>query len=140
MPTYPAVADPLSEDERPLTEHERASIELLLVPELPGAAELQAQLDHVRVIATWSNALELRVDPGTAPPATIDPRFETASETNSEPPGLQLLLWTRDGYLSELELLSWDVADRPWTPPEEAWALPPLDVWARPVVPPPYPR
>lgn len=135
-----ATGDPPFNDERLLTAHERASIELLLVPELPGAAELREQLDHVRVVAAGPHALELRVDPHAAPRATTDPRFDTASETNSDPPGLQLLLFARDGYLSELELVPWDVDDRPWAPPADAWALPPLDVWARPVVPPPHPR
>lgn len=140
MPTDPGLPLSLAGDGRPLTPRERASIELLLVPELTGAAELRAQLDHVRVVAACAHALELRVDPCAAPAAVTDPRFDTACETNSEPPGLQLLLWARDGYLSELELLALPVAQPPWTPPGDAWALPPLDVWARPFVPPPFPR
>ncbi|GLY52453.1 hypothetical protein [Lentzea sp. NBRC 102530] len=112
---------------RPLAPSERAVLARILAADVPGAAGLRAQLDHVRVLKPWyEGSASLDVD--TSGPAAevadgvlpVDAPVHAAGEYVGE-----ILLWTTGGRLSAIEYA--------WVTDEPPSRLPPVDqVMARP--------
>lgn len=99
---------PIAMDPRPLTEGERAVINLILANEFPGAAELRAQVGFARVVARWaagSASVDLEVlegAPRSPAAAGVIPVDATVVDESGSLFG-EILLWATDGYLSAIE-------------------------------------
>lgn len=103
---------------RPLARSERAVLERVLALDFPGAAELRAQLDHVRVLRPWfAGSASLDLDtrgPRASVPDGVVPVLAEVWESG-ELKG-EILLWAEDGRLSAIEY-SWVTDEPPTTLP-----------------------
>ena len=119
MATKPTEPRPLSTDERTL-------IEFLLSVEFPGRDELRDQLNHVEVVGICEcgcGSIDLNV---TGAPARSPTESLVPSEAHTE--GLDVLIFTRGGVLSLLELTFYDdKAPRSFPKPSD------LKLWMRPL-------
>ncbi|MBF6427022.1 hypothetical protein IU440_20265 [Nocardia cyriacigeorgica] len=87
----------------------------------PGAREYLAQLPHARVVAAWavgSPSVDLAVEPGVAPAASMDGIFASGevSDRDGTPVG-EVLLWVAGGWLSGIEY-AWYTDERPRSLPD----------------------
>ena len=105
----------LREDFRPPTAREREILEMLLSVEIPGIAELRAQLPYVSV-ARWNcgcASFDVAVEKARAPRASIttSPAVEATTRERADiTRTYDLLLWVRDGWLAAVEIV--DYVDR----------------------------
>lgn len=113
---------PIAITPRPISLSERAIVELILANEFPGASELRAQVDLVRVVAQWgagSVSVDLMVREGT--PRSLEasgvvPVNATVVDESGSLFG-EILLWVTDGYLSAIEY-AWYGGEPPSTLPD----------------------
>ncbi|MBF6288091.1 hypothetical protein IU457_18110 [Nocardia cyriacigeorgica] len=106
---------------RALTDLEVGAVRKLLSSGAPGAREYLAQLPYARVVATWgvgSPSVDLAVEPGAAPAASMDGIFASGavSDRDGTPVG-EVLLWVEGGWLSGIEY-AWYTDERPRSLPD----------------------
>ncbi|MET7787263.1 hypothetical protein ABZS93_11635 [Streptomyces sp900116325] len=128
MGDYPEVHPvPVAITPRPLSPRERAVVELILANEFSGAAELQAQVDFVQVVAKWGvdsasvDLLMLEGAPRSPGGSGVIPVDATVVDESGSLFG-EILLWTSDGYLSAIEYA--------WYGDEPPSALPDIEMIA----------
>jgi hypothetical protein len=121
------------EDFRPLTERERAILEMLLSVEIAGIEQLRAQVPYVQA-ARWScgcASFNLAVDRQRAPRSSITASVPVEAHTIERDDvngAFELLLWVGQGWLAGVEIV--DYVDRHGEespdeiPPPEAWSEP----------------
>ncbi|MGW6444825.1 hypothetical protein [Lentzea sp. NPDC055074] len=90
---------------RPLAGSERAVLERILAADLPGAAALRAQLDHVRVLKPWyEGSASLDLDTGGPAAEVADGVLPIDAQVHeSGAPVGEIVLWVADGRLSAIE-------------------------------------
>ena len=94
--------------DRSLTADEDAAVRWILwLEDFPGAAELRAQVDHVR--ATWGRTTELDLEVTEAAPAAVSDGVLSVEAlvigADEQPEGC-ITVWVKSGYLSRLDY-SW---------------------------------
>lgn len=105
---------PPDEPWRPLTENERALLELLLMPSLGATRRVLAQIPHAEARAGCTcgcGTIDLRVEPAVDAIALVAPGAAGMVEADvlddaGEAIG-GLILWVRDGLLEGLEVHTW---------------------------------
>ncbi|WP_326836025.1 hypothetical protein VSH64_14070 [Amycolatopsis rhabdoformis] len=107
---------------RPLTTRERATLDLLLSPDFPGAEELRSQVSSAVVVGRCDcgcPTIDFQVD-AAAPPARVPWRLAPSEletlPTGGEPPD-QVMLFVEDGRLSCLEYVAFDQRPAQWPDP-----------------------
>lgn len=102
---------------RPLRPVERDLLVFLLQAEFPGSTDLRSQVDHATVVSRCGcgcPSVGLSVDKESAPPAMFYDDIPVEGLPVEEPTDPAVLLFVRDGYLDDLELMY--LTDKP--PPE----------------------
>jgi hypothetical protein len=107
---FPDMDEP-SDLPRPLTARERAVLDFLLTADVPDVEVLRIQAQTARVTGYCGcgcPSITLEVDRESAPQSALGDRLAVETHSDPEDPEdtLWLFLWTRDGWLSYLEI-SW---------------------------------
>lgn len=114
---------------RPLSEHERALLDLLLAEEFPGVGPLRVHAESVRVSGLYGATVVLfEVADPDAPLAEVVHPVPVETRVRGANPPEELLLFVKNGLLDSIELVTYgdetptellDVAalERPWTKP-----------------------
>jgi hypothetical protein len=103
----------MSEFPRGMTGNERDVLDFLLSAEFPGVEELRAQASFALVTGLCDcgcPSFGLTVDKSKAPRADVNPKTPVEAQADSigDDPSFELLLFTNDGWLDYVELVTYD--------------------------------
>ena len=93
---------------RPLLQEERNLLSFLLQADFPGAETLRSQVEHTTVVSRCGcgcPSVGLSVDKTNSEPAMFYDDIPVEGLPVEEPTGPAVLLFVRDGYLDDLELM-----------------------------------
>jgi hypothetical protein len=106
---------------RSLDADEQAVLRFLLEDEVPGAAQLRAQVTATRVVGACEcgcPTVDLETPASAAPAPLADGPYAVEAEvvTDDGEPAGGVLLFVKDGRLDRLEYYSYDRAPSAWPP------------------------
>jgi hypothetical protein len=114
---------------RPLTSVERRTLDYLLSAKFPGVSELRAQAETVQVIGDWGDccaSVVLNVDRSRSPKANTSEPIAVEARSGPGIPARELLLFVREGWMTELEIVHYEEEPGPQTFPEPGSFEPPV--------------